>query len=424
MEVRPSEDLLHFIWQYQKIATIEPMLFDGSTLQVLKPGLLNSNAGPDFSDAQIVIDTITWVGNIEVHILSSDWIKHKHSNKFYQEVILHVVWENDQPIVRPNGETIPCLELKNLVNTSLLAQYQQLMTSKLPIACASDFAQVPLLSKHMMLDKLSIGRIERKANDFLELLADYATDWAQTSYHWFLKYMGFKVNAFGMELLAKQLPLKTIQKLTTEESVIAVLLGQAGFLQNCESEYAQNLQKEYQYQKQKHTLTPELELDIWNYSRLRPANFPEVRLATMGQLLFKQRDLFSVFLEKASNKDISEIFKLPRHDFWNNHYTLKQIAQGTSHSFGKASIELLLINVVAPMVAAYGIHNQNYNYVEQACAITEGCAAEKNAIISIWNNQGLEVQNAADSQAAIEWYTNYCQKKKCLQCQVAFSLLQ
>jgi hypothetical protein len=424
MALLPTEQLLHFIWQYQKIASTEPTLTNGKTVRLIKPGSLNTNAGPDFFNAHISIDSITWIGNIEVHVKASDWLKHEHTNKHYQEVILHVVWEHDTDLTRPNGEKIPCLELKNIVNNSILDHYQTLLNSKSKIACEQTFPQVNSFQKHLMLDKLAIARLERKAKGFLKLLEYYHTDWEQACYHWLLKYMGFKVNAQPMEQLAQQLPYKVVKRISGQEGVIALLLGQAGFTNIANTQaYALSITKEYNYLAQKHQLKSPLPHYLWKYSRLRPANFPELRLATLGQLLFRHKDLFSQILNTENILDLKKIFKVEPHTYWSENYRLDRESAGQKHTFGEASLNLLLINVVAPYIAAYGIYKQDYTYLEKAQNLTEQLKSEPNSIVSMWKNLGLEIRNASDSQAAIEWFTNYCEKKRCLECQVAYSIL-
>jgi hypothetical protein len=421
-----NESFLHYLWQFQYFEKTNLLSSDGEGLTVLKTGLPNSNAGPDFFNAKIKIGELEWVGNVEIHIKSSDWFAHHHEkDAAYDNVILHVVWDNDKPVLR-NGTTIPTLELKNRVDPALLHEYKKLVNSSFSIACQKTFRQADDLIKLSMLDKALMQRLEAKANQVSELLKFNKNDWEETTYQLLAKHFGFKVNGDPFFQLSKSLSYKTIQKQNGITQVEALLFGQAGMLETkTKDEYITLLFREYHLLEQKYALT-ELKMSHsqWRFLRLRPANFPTIRLAQFAALLFNVKNIFSQLISIESYSSVQRIFMQQQSPYWKTHYRFGKKAKGDVPELGEASIQNIVINTVAPLLVAYGKHKDEQMYVDRAVELLQQLPAEQNKITKEWNALGLKVKNAFDSQAVIELYNNFCQKRQCLNCSVGISTLK
>jgi hypothetical protein len=421
-----NESFLHYLWQFQYFKKKDLLSFDGEELTVLKTGMLNSNAGPDFFNAKVKIGEIEWVGNVEIHIKSSEWFAHHHEkDSAYDNVILHVVWDNDKPVIR-NGTSIPTLELKNRVDPSLLQEYKRLINSSTSIACQKSFSQVDDLIKLSTLDKALMQRLETKANQVADLLKFNKNDWEETTYQLLARNFGFKVNAEPFFQLSKSLPYKIIQKQSSQLQVEALIFGQAGMLETkTKDEYISLLFKEYHLLEQKYSLTDfKLNPAQWRFLRLRPANFPTIRLAQFAVLLFKTKNIFSQLISIESYTSIQRIFVLPQSDYWETHYRFGKKSKGEVPELGEASIQNIVINTVAPLLVAYGKYKDEQSYVDRAVELLQQLSAEENKITKEWNALGLKVKNAFDSQAVIELYNNFCQKRQCLNCSIGISILK
>jgi hypothetical protein len=421
-----QEAFLHFLWQYQYFEHKNLQTTQKEFLEVLSVGVLNRHAGADFGNASVRIGETTWTGDIELHLKSSDWLKHQHQNNDkYNKVILHVVWENDLPIQRPDGSWIPTLELKNYVKNNLLYQYRYLMESKKDIPCEALFSEVPSLHVQMMMDKALVSRLEKKAGNFQSILLNTQKDWEETTYRILAQNFGFKVNNAVFLRLAEQTPLKVILKHRDNLTQIeAILFGQAGFLeQDCPDEYFKVLQKEYQFLKAKYQLSS-IQASEWNFSRLRPANFPTIRLAQFAQILHQNANLFSVMLYAEKIKTLKKIFETDVSVYWQNHYTFGKKTEKTASKLGKSSIESIVINTIVPLLVLYAQENKKQDFLDKAIDFLENLPAENNHIIEKWQSLGLQVENSASSQALIEQYNDFCTHKRCLECSVGVEILK
>ena len=289
-----TENFLHYIWQFQYFNKDDLKTSEGELIQVFQPGIRNSNAGPDFSEAKIKIGKLEWRGSVEIHIKSSGWNDHHHStDQAYEKVVLHVVWENNHPILRSDGSLMPTLELKNRVNPALWNRYKTLFTSAESIPCANSWHKIPDITKLSMLDKTVIQRLELKAGDVKEVLSKNHNNWEETCYQLLCKNFGFKVNAESMLRLSQVLPYSILRKhIDKPLQIEALLFGQAGFLENVlEDEYVASLKREYRLLSKKYMLdSRQMKVVQWKFLRLRPANFPTVRLAQLASLLTSQQN--------------------------------------------------------------------------------------------------------------------------------------
>lgn len=421
-----SEKLLYYIWQYQKFNTHLLKTEGGESLQIVHVGQPNTNAGPDFLEAKILINDILWVGNVEIHVSSADWqIHNHHQNPDYDTVILHVVWENKPEIIRNNGAKIPALCLNSIVNELFFVDYQSLINSPTAIPCLPQFEKVNSITKILMLEKVLINRLERKAELVLKSLAHNQNDWEETTYQLIGKTMGFGLNSIPFERLTQIVPLKIIQK--HADSILAIesiLFGVAGFLEDPIDDYTQSLQKEYLFLRAKYNFTQQMGKHEWKFMRLRPANFPTVRIAQFAQIIKTKKSLFSHFILFDDAHFLKETLTTQPTQYWQHHYIFGETTNETLTGIGKTSIENLLINAAAPLLVAYSLHKNEPLYMEKVLLLLENLKSEANKITKFWGSLNFAAKNAFDSQAQIELYNEYCLKKACLNCNIGAALLK
>ncbi len=422
-----QEAFLHYLWQTQRFLTTDLRTTDGEVVRVIKKGFLNSNSGPDFSNARLIIGETEWAGNIEVHVKASEWYAHKHdADKAYENVILHVVWQHDRDVFRSDGSKIPVLELKNIVSPNLVTMQDKLINSSAVIPCENQFAAVSELTKASMLGYALTHRLQQKSAFVDELLRLNNTDWEETAYQVLAKNFGFKLNAEPMLQLARNLPLKILQKhRSTPLQIEALLFGMAGFLENSAGEYAQNLRTEYDFLVTKYQLkSKQLNAHEWKFLRTRPANFPTIRLAQFASLVTTQRSFFSLFTQSPDPELLKKIFETEQSQYWQEHYQFEKRLAKKLKQLGRASVENLLINSVVPTLVSYARYVGNQALIERAERILEMLPAEKNKITDKWETLGLKIENSFDSQAGIELFNNFCKQKKCLSCKIGTEILQ
>ena len=415
-----NEDFLQFVWLYQYFTHFDLKTITGQSIFIEKNGFLNTDAGPDFQEAIVTIDKVKWAGNIEIHVRSSDWLKHKHQHdKAYENVILHVVWEHDKEI----GLNAPTLVLKEYVSPSLLDKYIFLKLNLELVPCKSQIHKVHSLVKTNMLEKALIQRLERKSQEVISLYQTN-TDWLETAYQLLLKYMGFKVNNDAFLTLAKAIPLKVLQKHRDQLLQLeALLFGQSGLLNETDV-YSNQLKKEYTFLAAKYRLPQPMDVSRWKFLRLRPPNFPTIRIAQIAALIHKEDSFFSLFLDIKNGEMLHKKGKVKVSDYWCKHYHFGKIkAIESSGNLGASSIDGIAINVVTPLKFAYAIHQANENLKESTIDFLASLKQESNNKVKKMVEIGFDVKSASASQAAIELLDNYCSKKQCLKCSIGVSLL-
>jgi len=419
-----KEDFLQFIWKYQHFNASALTTSDGQNLTIFNTGNHNDDSGPDFEEARIRIGSIDWVGNIEVHTKSSDWNKHRHSNdKAYQTVILHVVWEHDQEIFI-DGEPIPTLVLKDRVDQGLIDTYEDHISSVSPIACASQNAEALDISFFSMFDKVMIERLKRKANEILDILKVNYNDWDEAAYQTLARNFGFSTNKHAFAELSKRVPFYILKKNINDITGIeALLFGQAGFLENASDPYQQSLANVFSFLKSKYDLPSSLNKHEWKFGRMRPANFPSLRIAQFASLLYAQPRFFTCIIDSEQSDEIIRLFTFELSGYWNSHYDFGKERKKPAHTIGKHSKDHLLINTVAPLLAAYARHTKNDLFMERAVELLEQITPENNRITKHWTEIDRKPKNAFESQAQIKLFNEYCKKRKCLSCAVGVSLL-
>lgn len=422
-----SEYFLHYIWQFQYFDKLELLTSEGEEVKVFHPGYRNIHSGPDFYNARVRIGTMDWVGSVEIHINASGWVEHHHNiDPAYENVVLHVVWKNDKPVLRNDGSLLPVIELKGRVQERLLLQMKTLVNSPEQIPCAQSFSRVSSLTVISAFDRMLIERLEAKSSVVLERLERNNHDWEETCYQLLCRNFGFKVNAEPFQQLSTSLPLKILlkhgDKLLHAE---ALLFGMAGFLdEELHDDFHRLLRREYKLLSAKYGLREKQMLKSqWRFLRLRPGNFPTIRIAQIASIFFHQKNLFSKLIAIPSSRELATIFSSVQSPYWTNHYRFSKTSKENVPALGESSIDNILINTVVPLLAAYSRWKDDTRYLDRAIRILHEISPEQNAITKLWAEPGIKSKSAFDSQALIELYSSYCQKRRCLECKIGSSLL-
>lgn len=420
-----QESFLHYIWQFQYFDKNDLRISSGEKLEVFSQGTLNGNSGPDFSNAKIKLAEMEWAGSVEIHVNSGSWYDHHHdADPAYENVVLHVVWAVDKEVLRTDGTPMPTLVLENRVDKSLIARYQNLLNNPSPIPCEKLFPNVHEIIKHGMLDKALMERLEHKATQIIQLLEASNNDWEVVTYQLLARNFGFKVNYEPFFQLANSIRrtilLKHGDNLTQIE---ALLFGQAGFLDHgIKDDYHKTLKHEYHVLSAKYRLeNQKIEKEQWKFLRLRPANFPTIRIAQFSALIHRHKNLFSRLIDPDSN--IRLLFQVNTSPYWQSHYRFGRKTVRSISGMGEESIDNLIINTVAPLLVAYGRGQDDQYMVDRTVQLLQQVKAEKNRITKSWAELGFSVKNAFDSQALIELNNNYCLKRRCLACNIGVAIL-
>ncbi len=423
-----NESFLHYIWQFQYFDKKDLKTSTGESITIFNTGHKNTHAGPDFYNAKLRIDSIEWAGSVEIHIYASGWREHKHQDDpAYENVVLHVVWEENEKIIRKDGTLLPTLELRDRVAQGFLLQYKRIIHSRHKIPCANAIGSVPDLIRLSMLDKVLVSRMESKGNNILIALQKSNADWEEICYQMLCKNFGFKVNTEPFLQLAQSLPYKILMKhgdkLTQME---ALIFGQAGFLnETIKDDYYLLLKREYNLLCKKYGLEDrKMNKAQWRFLRLRPANFPTLRLAQLASLLYHQKNLFSRLVTMSSLNDLMTTFSIKPSGYWLHHYQFFKKQEKEIPSLGRISMENIIINSIVPMLVAYGKAKDDQRYVDRAIQLLQQIGTEENNILRSWAALGLTSKSAFDSQALIELYNSFCLRRRCLDCNIGFSLLQ
>ncbi len=421
-----NEDFLQFLWQYRILKPLPFITVSGKEISIIKTGELNKDSGPDFFNAQIKVENVTLAGNIEIHIKTSDWLKHKHQqDKNYDNIILHVVYEHDIQLPQNTNNNVEVLELKDLISDNTLEAFRQLNASKTTIACHNQLATVNDLKFFGWLQRMTIERLEAKVNLIENYFKAVNGDYTQTFYFLLLRNFGFKVNSLPFELLAKHLPITILLKHSDNLLQLeALLLGSAGLLdKQFEDKYVLQLQNEFDYLKNKYKLIP-LNKEVFKFSKLRPANFPTIRLAQFAKLINANPALFMAPYNFSNYDDITLAFKINLEGYWKNHYNMDGKVTSKDLALGLTSVENLIINTFAPFYFFYSKRSGKEEMTELAIELLNKCDFEQNAKTKLFAEKKTSLKTAAESQATINLYDNYCSKKACLNCGIAAALLK
>lgn len=422
-----SEDFLHYVWKFKLFDFRNLQTTEGEDLEIISAGIHNHHAGPDFNDVRVRIGDTVWAGNAEIHINAADWYNHQHTHdEAYNNIVLHIVYRNNQPVLQPNGKPLPTLELLNRIPADLYTRYHQLAYGNQQIIpCEGTIKTVNSMALHNWLTRVLVERLQNKSVTAITALQFNRGDWEETFYQFLVSNFGFKVNALPFELLAKSLPQNILAKHKNNALQIeALVFGQAGFLDdNFEDEYPAKLKTEYHFLKRKYNLVS-IEKHLWKFMRLRPQNFPTIRLAQFAALVCKASHLFSKILETETVNELRKLFSnIVVNDYWIEHYRFGVVSKPTTKSFGDNSVDLLLMNTVVVFLFSYGKHHQLQNFVNRSLELLENLPVEQNFIVNDFNDLGVKAKSAFESQALLELRNSYCNHKKCLQCGVGNQIL-
>jgi len=419
-----TEEFLQYIWKHALYYPSSLTTVDEEEVTVLKPGEQNFNAGPDFLNARLKIGDTTWAGNVEIHINSSDWIKHHHqNNKAYNNVILQVVYHNDVKANLQNGSQVPTVEVK--FEKRLYENYQKLLNSNKWIPCQDQLKGGDSFRINHVLSELTVERLREKSDEIAQTLRFTKNDWSETFYIHLAKNFGFKVNAVPFEMLARSLPLKCIARHKDNPLQIeALLFGQAGFLNDrCDDEYYRLLVREYHFLKSKFNLKP-LEKHLWKFLRLRPCNFPTIRLAQFARLLHGSSFLFTKIIQTGDLMQLKDYFDITASEYWETHYHFKKESVSNSKkSLGTLSFNNVVINTVVPVLFVYGEQHNKNELKDRAIDFLTALPAEDNHIIRNWSRMKFHPENAFESQGLLQLKNRYCARRKCLNCQIGKKII-
>jgi|WetSurMetagenome_2_1015567.scaffolds.fasta_scaffold52095_3 hypothetical protein len=414
-----TEDFLQFIWKYGLFNRNEMVADNGEQVVILSLGEHNMDSGPDFLNARIKIGQTTWAGNVEMHQRSSDWVAHKHKDdKAYDNVILHVVYRYDQPVYRASGELIPTVVLT--FNEQLYESYRNLIDLKKGLSCMERITSIDPLIIDIWLNALVVERLQEKTGYFSELLQQYKNNREEVLYIGLARAFGFGLNAQPFEMTARSLPLAILSRhRNNEKQMEALLFGQAGFLNEpvLFSPYYQDLFTEYNHLKKKYHLVP-VQQHLWKFLRLRPVNFPCIRISQFATLLRNSGGLFSRIAECKDYSAVKAIFNIRASDFWDTHYSFHTTSPLMPKKMGTDSTCSIVINAVVPFLFTYGHETANQELKDRAVTWLSYMPAEKNRITRRWAKYGLATGSALYSQAVVQLYNHYCRNKRCLACSI------
>lgn len=416
-----NERLLQFIWQHQYFNRNELVLPGGEPLRILFPGNYNVHQGPDFLQARMQVGQIMMAGHVELHVKTSDWKKHGHDgDENYQNVILHVVWKHDSDAIN----NVPVLELANRVSNLLLDQYQLWMQQPSFIPCQNQFAEVGALLRQKWRDQLLRERLLQRTKTIHEFLQQNNQHWEESFWWWLARHFGAKVNTAAFEAIARSIPVNLLAKHKPQiQQLEALLFGQAGLLNRKFTEsYPKLLQKEYRFLQKKYNMRqPGFPL---YFLRMRPGNFPSIRLAQLAAMIHRTSHLFSTIRETNDVADVRKLFDITANDYWHYHYVFEEPSAYKPKHIGLQMIDTLIINALCPALFAYGYLNKEQLYIDKSLRWLSEIVPEKNAVINGFLKIGVPVYDAGDTQALLELKTHYCDLKKCLDCAIGKALLK
>ena len=420
------EDFLHYLWQFKLFNSVELKGTNNEEIQLINSGTLNTNSGPDFFNGQVKINKQLWAGNIEIHIKSSDWYVHNHEkDSAYDNVILHVVWEDDMPVFREDNSKITTLVLQDYVADDLLKNYQKLVTKQQKwINCEKDIDTVDKFKLNNWLECLYIERLNQKSTQILTLLKQSKNDWEAVLFKLLTKNFGLKVNGNAFMNMANSFDFSLLRKSQSNNKKIeALLFGQAGMLTaDIQEKYYQDLQKEYQFLQLKYHIKPIHNSQV-KFFRLRPNNFPTIRISQLANLYVSHQNLFSKLINLKRIEDYYDLLQITTSEFWKTHYSFTSASTKRKKQLTKSFVDLLLINTIIPLKFVYQKHIDKLDD-ESILQLIQQLKPERNTIIDKFTNLKIKSSNAFETQALLQLKNEYCSKQKCLQCVIGNQLLK
>ena len=420
-----DEKFLQFVWKFGLYDSRRLRTVDGTPVKVLSPGQANTDAGPDFFNARIQVGSTVWAGNVEVHKCSSEWFVHKHDkDSAYNNVILHVVKEFDKPTVNEKGQNVPALVL--YYPEHIEANYDELMKAEGWIVCQNQFHKVDMLSLQIWFHSIMIERLQQKTGVILDRLKENNMDWNETFYQFLGKNFGFKINAVPFEMLVRVLPLKIIGKHTDSlHQLEALFFGAAGLLNEelVGDDYFISLKSEFSFLYNKYQLQV-VQAHLWKFMRLRPVNFPTIRIAQFASLLHNSSFLFSQLIEMPNPDSLKELFRVKASSYWDSHYRFNRSSHEDEKCLGDSSFVNIVINTFVPFLFVYGEFNSKPELKDRALDFLEKMPPESNSIVDNWKTLKVPIRSSFDTQALLQLKNEYCNKRKCLNCPVGSKLVK
>ncbi|WP_196890563.1 DUF2851 family protein [Aureivirga marina] len=421
-----KEDFLHYVWKYKLFNNLILETTEKENIKIEFVGTQNFDSGPDFFNAKMEINQQLWAGNVEIHLNSSDWYSHNHeTDTSYDNVILHVVWNHDAEIFRENNTKIPTLELKEIVAKELVENYQKIQLKKDKwIVCENEISTVSDFTFSNWLERLFFERLEQKSFVIREYLERTKYDWEAVLFKMLAKNFGLKANADAFLNLANSFDFSILRKESAKQECLeALFFGQAGLLQGeLEDANYKKMQKEYAYLRTKYGIQPIFEGQV-KFFRLRPVNFPTIRLSQLANLYHTEQNLFSKLMDFTEIEEYYNIFTVETSAYWKSHYTFKTTSKTQIKRLSKSFIDLLLINTIIPFKFVYLNHVGKFDE-DEILHLAKNIKAEKNSIISKFEDFNIDAQNSYESQALLQMKNYYCENQRCLHCQVGDSLLR
>lgn len=421
-----QEKFLHFVWRTGRFDQQQLQTTSGESLTILRRGHYHGHAGPDFNGAHIRIGHTIWHGQVEMHLFASEWYRHKHhEDPNYDGTILHVVWEEDQPVFRRDGTRVPCLELKRRVDRPLLARYERLIHDGNGIPCKFALPELDAITKRSMLDRALIERLDRRADDILHTFTQQHNDWQETAWLHLAAGLGLPINQEPMLQVARTLPLRFLQRYAAHPlQVEALVFGQAGLLQqDWQDAYPRRLSQEYRFLQHKHPELTPIPPERWKYLRMRPVAFPNLRLARLAAMALRQENALGNLLSAQTPMEWLNSLDGLVHPYWTKHYRFDLASPALIKHLGRDASHSLVINVASPLLYAYGRQRGESRWQEKALDFLSRIPAERNAIIAKWLPLNMPLTCAAESQAILELQKMYCAPRRCLDCAIGCRLV-
>ena len=428
------EELLHYTWKH-RLLPLQPLeTTDGRPVEVIDPGLHNRNAGPDFFNAKVRIGDTLWVGNIEIHQKASDWYQHGHDrDPRYDNVVLHVCETIDRDVMTSDGKYLPQLQLT--IPQTVREHYEELLQTDQYPPCYRIIPDLSRLTVHSWMAALQTERLERKTEDIRHRAERLGGSWEDAFFVTLARNYGFGINGEAFEEWAYNVPLSAVGHHRDDLFQIeAIFMGQAGLLEldTIPAHYQQDalndgyfarLRNEYQYLAHKFSLKP-MDVSHWNFLRLRPQNFPHIRISQLANLYYQQKLGLSALIECQTVNDLKTLLHTQVTPYWETHYTFGSLSAKNEKHLSYGSLNLLMINTAIPMLFAVGRHRQHEELCDRAFNLLEELKPENNYIIRLWQQCGLEVRSAGDSQALIQLKKEYCDRRNCLRCRFGYEYLK
>lgn len=423
--IKINEAFLHYVWKTKNYKQKDLKCTAGKPIKLIQAGIHNHNAGPDFLDGKIEYEGVVWVGHIELHVKSSDWYRHHHQvDPAYDQVVLHVVWQDDRPVTDIHLNPIITLELKDRIDLDLISKTDHLIHSRHRLPCAQMIDKLSTFWLNAWKERQLIERLEYRTNKIISRLAATNGDWEQVALEFLFRSLGFHANSDSLEELARDISWKQIRKVIYDAtSLQALLFGRAGFLgTNTKDEYPKALEAEYSYLKSKYKLSSRVFIN-WNFKGARPANFPTIRIAQLAAILHNKTSLIRSVMEADSIEKLIALFSIELHDFWQSHYVFNKSVDKTRIKLSTNSSQLLVINYCIPLLYAYGREHQQEALKERAIHLLYTLPPENNALIKEFTKASVVSRCAAETQALLHTYRHYCSVKRCLDCQVGSKII-